>query len=356
MPETMEAVRSLLDLRHRGRTEDLPSALAEVAPLLDASEVSVLLIDYEQITLWPLRGTADRIDGEVHVDDTVAGRAFRTAETLPEEIEDGVRLWLPLLHGAERLGVVTVRLNPSGRAPARPVGDRRVVAEAIASRRSTAKHSSAPAAGSDAAAARSLDQLPPLPSPPNDTGSRGPRAVYDAGGSRDYARTARDAPSMFDTSGSSTRVRDHVTSTRPHKARRSGCAEHTYSRRQMGPGSTGRVRHRGGLSGHRHRALPEHSGHRPELWMRGGAAAVRVPKACRSGWGHMVDRVTGDRAQLQPGGRAAYTDGVTRTGATAPVGLEQLASHEGALSRRMPRRRRCAALTRSPYTQNRNCA
>ena len=65
----MEAVRRLLDLRHRGRTEDLPPALAEVAPFLDADEVLVLLIDYEQIALWPLQGSpagTDAARGQQH--------------------------------------------------------------------------------------------------------------------------------------------------------------------------------------------------------------------------------------------------------------------------------------------------
>ncbi|MDT4993779.1 MAG: hypothetical protein QOH97_3671, partial [Actinoplanes sp.] len=40
MADPMEAVRSLLDLRHRGRPEDIPAVLTEAAPYLDAVEIS----------------------------------------------------------------------------------------------------------------------------------------------------------------------------------------------------------------------------------------------------------------------------------------------------------------------------
>ena len=53
----MEAVRRLMDLRHRGRAEELPEVLAAAAPLLDVEAATVLLVDYPQITLYPLRGT-----------------------------------------------------------------------------------------------------------------------------------------------------------------------------------------------------------------------------------------------------------------------------------------------------------
>ena len=71
----MEAVRRLLDLRHRGRPEDLPPALAEVAPLLGAVSVAVLLIDYEQISLWPLKGSEPEIASALPVDATGRGRS-----------------------------------------------------------------------------------------------------------------------------------------------------------------------------------------------------------------------------------------------------------------------------------------
>ena len=72
----MEAVRRLLDLRHRGRAEDLPAVLADAAPLLDAEAATVLLVDYGQSMLCPLRGTDPGAAQPLPVENTPAGRAF----------------------------------------------------------------------------------------------------------------------------------------------------------------------------------------------------------------------------------------------------------------------------------------
>jgi phosphoserine phosphatase RsbU/P len=48
-------------------------------------------------------GTPSAVDG------TPAGHAFCSAQTLIDDSGGDVLLWLPLLHGAERLGVLTVR-------------------------------------------------------------------------------------------------------------------------------------------------------------------------------------------------------------------------------------------------------
>ena len=100
MADPMEAVRRLLDLRHRSRPEDLPPILDSVAPLLGAERIIALMIDYEQISLWPLHGTAGD-NAPRKVDDTIAGHAFSAARTAYAK----PCLWVPLLHGAERLGV-----------------------------------------------------------------------------------------------------------------------------------------------------------------------------------------------------------------------------------------------------------
>ncbi|WP_127501532.1 PP2C family protein-serine/threonine phosphatase [Actinoplanes solisilvae] len=134
MPASMEAVRRLMDLRHRGRAEDLPAVLAEAAPLLDADGATVLLVDYAQHALHALRGTAGDDPGPYGVENTLAGRAFTSAE---QQWDDEGVLWLPLLHGAERLGVMEIRVE---KFPAE--AERRdleviaaLVAELIASRR-----------------------------------------------------------------------------------------------------------------------------------------------------------------------------------------------------------------------------
>src|SRR3954466_6280041 len=103
----MEAVRLLLALRHRGRAEDLPAVLSQAAPLLDAESAGVLLIDYGQLSLCPLHGSAPSVVAPQDAEGTAAGRCFTNAR---QTHEDG-HLWLPLLHGAERLGVLGLQVK-----------------------------------------------------------------------------------------------------------------------------------------------------------------------------------------------------------------------------------------------------
>ena len=90
--------------------ERLP-ALAAAAGRNLGVEFGVYLIDQEQRRL--VRMPADRTSGgaRLNVDGTLAGRAFRTVQILSSDKEDRPRLWIPLLDGADRLGVVEVGLT-----------------------------------------------------------------------------------------------------------------------------------------------------------------------------------------------------------------------------------------------------
>jgi sigma-B regulation protein RsbU (phosphoserine phosphatase) len=238
MPHPMEAVRRLLDLQHRGRTEDLPGTLADVAPFLDAGDVTVLLVDYEQIALWPLKGTSPGAGRQVEVDGTAAGRVFRTAEALVEETEDGTRLWLPLLHGAERLGVLRAGLKAEPDDRLRD--DLRViaalVAELIASRRfyGDAVEHTRRRLPMQLAAEIVWNQLPPLTFAANETVVTAVlEPCYDVGGDAfDYA--ANDDilhVALFDTVGHGIDASALTTLTLNtyRNARRSGLSlEDTY--------------------------------------------------------------------------------------------------------------------------------
>jgi len=87
---------------------DLATVIAEQAQRIGAHDVVLYLIDYEQRTLLPLSAPR-RVDRQpLSVEGTIAGRAFKTTSihrSLSEE-GDGQRLWLPLLDGTERLGVI----------------------------------------------------------------------------------------------------------------------------------------------------------------------------------------------------------------------------------------------------------
>jgi sigma-B regulation protein RsbU (phosphoserine phosphatase) len=329
MSDPMEAVRRLLDLRNRGRLEDLPPALMEVAPFLDAVEVSILLVDYEQIALWPLRGTAPRPNSPLPVDGTVAGSAYCTAQTLHGDTDDGIDLWLPLLHGAERLGVLEVR------AKAEPDDQLRhdlgviaaLVAELIASRRfyGDAVEHTRRRLPMQLAAEIIWNQLPPLTFAANDTVVTAVlEPCYDVGGDAfDYAANGEILHvALFDTVGHGIGASALTTLTLNtyRNARRSGLSlADTYRSidkwvRAQYPGAfvTAVLAELDTATGVYRRIS---AGHPPELLLRAGASVpvLPTPTALPLGLGHMLRRPPGVTEQaLTPGDTLVfYTDGIT---------------------------------------------
>lgn len=107
-----EVLGSLLVASHHLHADDLPAAVAEHARRLGALDAVMYLVDLEQRVLVPMGADPATVDEEsLDIDATLAGRAFR-AQTLVEG-EAGAserRLWIPLLDGTERLGVLAVAL------------------------------------------------------------------------------------------------------------------------------------------------------------------------------------------------------------------------------------------------------
>jgi sigma-B regulation protein RsbU (phosphoserine phosphatase) len=101
--------RALLDLLARSHLlpgDAITSTLDEVlAPL--RLRPDAYLIDHEQVELRPLRpGVA-----VIRADGTLAGRAYQMGTVLEGADPDDHVLWVPLIDGAERLGVLRVRLD-----------------------------------------------------------------------------------------------------------------------------------------------------------------------------------------------------------------------------------------------------
>ncbi len=93
-----------------------PDTLSELtvrgARHLGAAEAYLWLVDYDQVSLTKLNGPTGMQSERLSVDGSVAGRCFRAVETLETEGEGGHRLWVPLLDGVERLGVLEAVLPP----------------------------------------------------------------------------------------------------------------------------------------------------------------------------------------------------------------------------------------------------
>jgi len=92
-----------------------PDVLDELAVLgarhLGASTAVLWLVDYDQSSLARLGGPTGGPGERLSVDGSVAGRSFRSVETIETDGDTGHRLWVPLLDGLERLGVLEVVLH-----------------------------------------------------------------------------------------------------------------------------------------------------------------------------------------------------------------------------------------------------
>ncbi|MFJ6671412.1 PP2C family protein-serine/threonine phosphatase [Actinosynnema sp. NPDC091369] len=118
--------RPTRETRPRGRSLTALVELLEGAELAPPDRLRVLveaagraldvhlamyLVDYEERHLrpWSADGASD--GPPLSVDGTPAGQAFREVRILPAPTGDHPRLWVPLLDGAERLGVLEVRVE-----------------------------------------------------------------------------------------------------------------------------------------------------------------------------------------------------------------------------------------------------
>lgn len=82
-------------------------------------DITLFLVDHEQRRLWPLARQGKPPPPAMSVDGSVAGRAFTTVRThVPDRDAVPYRMWVPLIDGAERLGVAEVLVDPP---PADPV-------------------------------------------------------------------------------------------------------------------------------------------------------------------------------------------------------------------------------------------
>jgi serine phosphatase RsbU (regulator of sigma subunit) len=78
---------------------------------MNAGEAVLYLADYGQRVLVPLTGEHVPAREPLQIDTTLGGRAFRDVAVFDASTPDGHRLWLPLLDGTTRLGVMEVTVD-----------------------------------------------------------------------------------------------------------------------------------------------------------------------------------------------------------------------------------------------------
>jgi hypothetical protein len=113
--QTLALVRTFLDRVHLATPGQLADVVQEAARTVGWTTV-LYVVDYEQRLLVPVPGAGVAGREPLRIDSTLAGRCFRTVEPVPSLTHEAL-LWLPVVDGAHRLGVLEIR-HPEGTDPA----------------------------------------------------------------------------------------------------------------------------------------------------------------------------------------------------------------------------------------------
>jgi serine phosphatase RsbU (regulator of sigma subunit) len=107
------ALHGVLRTGHLIPPDQLEELIAEAARRLGAERTIIYLVDYEQRMMSPLLMTINSDREAISVEATLGGRAFRTVTSLSSDagFPAEAHLWVPLLDGVERLGVVEFVLS-----------------------------------------------------------------------------------------------------------------------------------------------------------------------------------------------------------------------------------------------------
>lgn len=117
----MTALQRVIDTSHLATGEQLSAVVDDAVQHLGLT-AEMLLVDMAQRVFTPVR---PGFGGQVDVVGTMAGRAYQLGEILPATDEQrGRLLWVPVLDGTDRVGVLRVGFDEQGGgADARPDGD-----------------------------------------------------------------------------------------------------------------------------------------------------------------------------------------------------------------------------------------
>lgn len=117
-------VRQVLWRARDADPASIPDIIAAAASGIDATDVVVYLVDFAQETLEPLPDRSAHADlpSSEDVGTTMAGRAFLRQEPIAADRTDQVRVWVPLIEGSVRTGVVALTV---------PHADESVLAECL---------------------------------------------------------------------------------------------------------------------------------------------------------------------------------------------------------------------------------
>ena len=102
---------SLLDRAHQMPPHMIAPLIAQEIAMIGGRDVEILLQDYDQMTLAPLAGERLIVGSPQSIDGSLAGRAFQTDVPVERTQSDGVRVFVPLLDGTDRVGVLAFTMD-----------------------------------------------------------------------------------------------------------------------------------------------------------------------------------------------------------------------------------------------------
>ena len=106
--ETERLLGGLIDVAHTLPPARVGQAVAEHVNVIDGSDVAIYLQDYDHQILTPLAYQGGVARNPERIEGSLPGRAFMELRSLEWPVDDGVRLYLPLLDGADRVGVLAL--------------------------------------------------------------------------------------------------------------------------------------------------------------------------------------------------------------------------------------------------------
>jgi hypothetical protein len=114
-----QAMVDLLKAAHLTAPDRLADLLTVHAAPLGIADITVYLADLRQVVLVPLESRERGGKPALRIDATLAGRAFRTLTEVSARHDGGHRVWLPLIDGTVRLGVIELTMASHQGVPSR---------------------------------------------------------------------------------------------------------------------------------------------------------------------------------------------------------------------------------------------
>ncbi|TQJ50869.1 serine phosphatase RsbU (regulator of sigma subunit) [Phycicoccus sp. SLBN-51] len=102
---------SLLDRAHQMPPHLIAPLVAQEIAIIGGRDVEIFLPEYDQLTLVPLQGEGLVVGVPQPIDGSLPGAAFQTDRTVEEPYEQGIRLFVPLLDGTARVGVLAFTID-----------------------------------------------------------------------------------------------------------------------------------------------------------------------------------------------------------------------------------------------------